>query len=421
MARNRRNKRTFKKITELISFKTFCILLSIFAVIILVCVGTIFYRHYQDEKLLAQQRQELDQRIESIFTETEQNIADSNSKTRDSIIRFSAVGDILCGEEMLQDAYQEDTKSYNFDPMFQGVSSFLQRSDIILGTMETNFTNNSYSGYGNRNSPKQFAQAVKNTGVNLVSLSTNHSLDYGIKGLTQTKEYLQSIGFSTVGDSLGENTVTIKTVKDTKFAFLSYTYGVENQASKTKKELASVNIYSEESAKKDLEYAKENADYIFVIMHWGEDYATNPSKEQKEIADFLIENGANVILGNHPAVIQPMEVRKNEEGENVFIAYSLGNYISSIDYANSKIELVLNIELRKSGEDGKVYLSKVDYTPIYVLDRGQDAENRYQLIDMKGIAKAYANGNKDIVSKETYEELLKGLDLLEEVVETNEE
>ena len=182
-----------------------------------------------------------------------------------------------------------------------------------------------------------------------------------------------------------------------------------------------MNIYSEESAKKDLEYAKENADYIFVIMHWGEDYATNPSKEQKEIADFLIENGANVILGNHPAVIQPMEVRKNEEGENVFIAYSLGNYISSIDYANSKIELVLNIELRKSGEDGKVYLSKVDYTPIYVLDRGQDAENRYQLIDMKGIAKAYANGNKDIVSKETYEELLKGLDLLEEVVETNEE
>ena len=83
--------------------------------------------------------------------------------------------------------------------------------------------------------------------------------------------------------------------------------------------------------------------------------------------------------------------------------------------------MVLNIELRKSGEDGKVYLSKVDYTPIYVLDRGQDAENRYQLIDMKGIAKAYANGNKDIVSKETYEELLKGLDLLEEVVETNEE
>src|SRR5699024_317958 len=149
---------------------------SIFAVIILVCVGTIFYRHYQDEKLLAQQRQELDQRIESIFTETEQNIADSNSKTRDSIIRFSAVGDILCGEEMLQDAYQEDSKSYNFDSMFQGVSSFLQRSDIIVGTMETNFTDNSYSGYGNRNSPKQFAQAVKNTGVNLVSISTNHSL-----------------------------------------------------------------------------------------------------------------------------------------------------------------------------------------------------------------------------------------------------
>lgn len=61
-------------------------------------------------------------------------------------------------------------------------------------------------------------------------------------------------------------------------------------------------------------------------------------------------------------------------------------------------------------------LSKVDYTPIYVLDNGQQSENRYELIDMKGTAKAYANGNTEIVSKETYEQLLKGLDLLEEVV-----
>lgn len=417
MARNRRNKRSFKKITDVISLKMFLILLTILLTIIAICLGTIFYRNYLDEQLLAKQSEELNQKIESIFEETIQNIADSNSTKRDSIIRLSAVGDILCGEEMLQDAYQEETKTYSFTHMFQNITGFLQRSDIILGTMETNFTNNSYSGYGKRNSPKEFAQAVRNTGVNLVSISTNHSLDYGVVGLKQTKDYLQELGFATVGDALGENTVTIQTIKNTDIAFLSYTYGVEDQSSKSKEELETLNIYSEEKAKKDLEYAKENAQYIFVIMHWGEDYVATPSKEQEEIADFLIENGANVILGNHPAVIQPMEIRQNSNGENVFIAYSLGNYISSINHANSKIELVLNIELRKSGEDGKVYLSKVDYTPIYVLDHGENAQNRYELIDMKGTAKAYASGNKEIVDKKTYQELLEGLELLEKVVE----
>lgn len=420
MARNRRNKRTFKKLTDIISLKTFLTLLTSLTIIILLCLGIIFYRNYQDKQLLAKQRQELDAKIESIFTETIQNIANSNQNKPDSIIRISAVGDILCGEEMLKDAYQEENKTYSFDSMFQNITGFIQRSDIVVGTMETNFVNKAYSGYGNRNSPKEFGEAVKNSGINLVSLSTNHSLDYGLQGLKETKQYLQEIGFSTVGDRLKEETVTIKTVKNTKIAFLSYTYGVEEQTKKTKEELNSLNIYNEETAKKELAYAKENADYIFVMMHWGDPYATKPSEEQKQIANFLIENGANVILGNHPAAIQPMEIKKNKQGENVFIAYSLGNYISSINNDISKVELVLNIELRKSSIDGKVTLSKVDYTPIYVLDNGEKAQNRYELIDMKGVAKEYAGGNTNIVDKKTYHQLLDGLKLLEKVVESKE-
>ena len=411
MARTRRNKRSSKKLIEYINTKTFTLL-----IIILICVATIFFRNIQEKKLLAQQSEELNKKVEEIFAETTQNIANSNNNKKDSILRVSAVGDILCGDEMLQDAYDENTKTYSFNQMFQNITSYIKRSDIVLGTMESNFTDNAYSGYGNRNSPQEFGEAVKESGINLVSISTNHSLDYGISGLKQTKKYLEQIGFSTVGDRLDENTVNIQTIKNTKIAFLSYTYGVENQSSKSKKELESLNIFDKKLAKKDLEYAKENAEYIFVIMHWGEPYATKPSNEQKEIANFLIENGANVILGNHPAAIQTMEVKQNAEGENVFVAYSLGNYISSIDNDTSKVELVLNIELRKKAEDGKIVLSKVDYTPIYVLDNGTNAKYRYELIDMKGTAKEYAGGNTSIVSKKTYNKLLDGLKLLEQVI-----
>ncbi len=416
MARNRRNKRSVQKLTDFISLKTFLILFLILTLIIISCVGIIYYRNYEDRQLLAKQKEELDRQIESIFSETLQNIADNHTRKPDSVIRISAVGDILCGEEMLKDAYEESTKSYEFDQMFKNITGFIEGSDLVLGTMESNFTNKPYSGYGNRNSPKSFATAVKNSGVNLVSISTNHSLDYGKEGLKTTKTCLEEIGFSTVGDRLDDEPVNIQTIKDTKIAFLSYTYGVEDESKKSQKDLESLNIYSEKIAKQELEYAKENADYIFVIMHWGAPYATEPNKEQKKISDFLIKNGADVILGNHPAAIQPMEIKQNSEGENVFIAYSLGNYISSINNDVSKIELVLNIELRKSGEDGKVVLSKVDYTPIYALDHGEKAKNRYELIDMKGVAKSYASGNKEIVDKGTYEKLLDGLDLLQKVI-----
>ncbi|MGN1270161.1 MAG: CapA family protein [Clostridia bacterium] len=414
MSRNRRNKRNQKKITELISLKTFLILLVILILIISISSTIILYRKHQDKLLLAKQREELEKEIEAIFTEASENINNTNNTKRDSIIRISAVGDILCGDEMLNDA--KEGQNYDFTHMFSNITSFIKGSDIALGTMETNFTNNTYSGYGNRNSPIEFAKAVKNSGINLVSISTNHSLDYGVEGLKETKEKLQELEFETVGDTLGENSVVIKDIKDTKIAFLSYTYGIENSSYKSKEELNSINIFSKKKAEADLKYARDNSEYIIVIMHWGDLYTTTVSKSQKEIAEFLVENGANIILGNHPAVIQPMEIKKNLKGENVLVAYSLGNYISTINYDNSKIELILNIEIRKSIEEQKVILTKVEYTPLYVLDNGEKAQNRYQLIDMKAVAMAYANGNTSIVSKNTYNKLIEGIKLLENVL-----
>lgn len=416
MSRNRRSKRSSRSILEVMSSKTFITLTIILAIIIVICSVTIFYRNNKEKKISAEQRAELEKNIEAIFEETEKNIANSNNTVRDSIIRISAVGDILCENSILEDAYDKDTQNYDFTSMFKNMSTFFADSDITVGTMETNYTDDKYSGYGQRNSPTSFAEALKNIGIDLVSISTNHSLDYGIEGLQETKRALEGIGYDVVGDNLGESRVKIKTIKNTKIAFLSYTYGFENQNSKTKDELDSANIYNSEIAKQDLEYAKENADYSIIIMHWGDAYSTKPNKEQQNIAKFLVENGADMILGNHASAVQKMEIMQNAEGKNVLVAYSLGNYISGETMDISKIELVLNIELRKSGETGEVVLSKVDYTPIYVLDRGTKAEDRYELIDMKGTAKAYAEGNKKIVNKATYNKLVEGLKKLEGII-----
>ena len=142
-------------------------------------------------------------------------------------------------------------------------------------------------------------------------------------------------------------------------------------------------------------------------------------QKTKNIAKYLIDNDVDLIIGSHPSVVQPMEVVQNEEGENVFVAYSIGTYISTLSAEEARTELVLNIELRKSGKDGKVTLNKVDYTPIYMLDNGENTANRFELIDMKSTATSYAGGNTNIITRETYEKLIKGLERLNKVLGLN--
>ena len=417
MSRNRRHTRRIKSIRDVLNMKTFLIIVGILLVIIVSCIGINEYRRYQDRKLLAKQREELEKQSQELFSQMSTSISETNQSISesDSIIKMSAVGDILCSEAMLQDAYDENTKTYDFSHMFNNVSGFIDDADIIMGTMETGVMEWKYN---DKNVPLEFARAVKNSGVNLVTISHNHSLDNGVNGLQETRENLEDIGFDVVGDKLETaNAVCIKEVKNTKIAFLTYTCFMDNKAQKTEEELNCVNMYSEEQAKSDIEYAKENgAEYICVMIHWGDAISNTVSEEQKSIADFLVDNGVNLIIGAHPSVVQPMEVRQNADGDNVFIAYSIGTYVSTLSAEEARTELVLNIELRKSGKDGKVYLNKVDYTPIYMLDNGENAQDRFKLIDMKSTATSYADGNTNIVTRETYDKLVAGLNRLNEVL-----
>lgn len=416
MPRNRRNTRR-RSIKDYLNMKTFLTIVGILAVVIVVLLGVNEYRRYEDIQVLAREKEELEKQSQQIFSMIENNIQQTNQviSETDEIIKMSAVGDILCSQAMIEDAYDEAIKTYDFSHMFEGAASYINRADIIMGTMETNFTKGKYT---DENAPEAFAKAVKESGINLVTISHNHSLDEGLQGLKDTKECLEELGYQTVGDKLeSENAVLMRKVKNTNIAFLTYTYGVDNQKDKTKEELGAISIYSEKQVKSDIAVAKENgAEYICVMIHWGDAISDKVSKDQEKMADFLVENGVDMILGAHPSVVQPMEVRKNSEGKNVFIAYSIGTYISTLSDDNAKVELVLNIELRKSGKDGKVYLNKVDYTPIYVLDNGQEAQNRYQLIDMKSTATRYASGDTSRIDRETYDKLVEGLKKLEKLL-----
>ena len=167
----------------------------------------------------------------------ETEIKETNTKKdgikKTSTAKISAVGDILCQMDMIQDAQNED--SYDFSYMFDNITKYVKKSDIAIGTLETNFTSNRYSGVGKYNTPTEFLTAVKNSGISLVSLAHNHVLDYGEDGLNQTISKIHEKGMSITGiqnneeNENSEFTGNIKEVNGIKIAFLSYTYGLSNE------------------------------------------------------------------------------------------------------------------------------------------------------------------------------------------------
>ena len=425
--RNRRNTRRKNVILETITNKNFIRISSILLVAIIILFGSIKIRNYFDKKELAEQARELDKQTGEIFTAMETEIKETNTKKdgikKTSTAKISAVGDILCQMDMIQDAQNED--SYDFSYMFDNITKYVKKSDIAIGTLETNFTSNRYSGVGKYNTPTEFLTAVKNSGISLVSLAHNHVLDYGEDGLNQTISKIHEKGMSITGiqnneeNENSEFTGNIKEVNGIKIAFLSYTYGLSNENEVSEEEKSKVNIFSEELALKDIQYAKENSNYIIVIMHWGDVNSSTITDYQNNITGFLVNNDVDMILGSHPSVVEPMKIIQNAEGKNILVAYSLGNYISSLKYENADVELILNIQIAKSEDQEKAVLQKVDYTPIYVLDNGTKFEKRFELTDMKQLAKDYANGDTSKISRKKYDEIIKKLDELQKIVNEN--
>ena len=436
--RNRRNTRKRNVVLDTITNRNFIIIVSILLAVIIVAEGVIQIRKYQDRKLLAKQAEELEKQTGEIFTAIENELTNpsTNGETtvRTKTAKISAVGDILCQMDMIDDAKTSD--GYDFSHMFTGISKFVKNSDIAIGTLETNFVDGKYSGVGKYNSPIEFLKAVKDSGIGLVSLAHNHVLDYGTQGLEKTISKIKEQNIEITGikensertNEQDENTLdeekqenpdftgNIKEINGIKVAFLGYTYGLSNENEVNEEEKKKANIYSEELAKKDIEYAKQSSNYIIAIMHWGDVNSSEISEYQRNITSFLVENGVDMILGAHPSVVEPMEMIQTEEGKNVLVAYSLGNYMSTLKYDDANVELILNIQISKSSDSDKAVLQKVDYKPIYVLDNGTKAENRFELTDMKKIAQDYANGDTSRISRKTYESIISKLEKLQNTV-----
>ena len=297
--------------------------------------------------------------------------------------------------------------------MLKGPETALFTKDITIGSLETTFAGKEkgYSNYPTFNTPDSLATALKDIGVDVVSLAGNHALDYGYTGLCRTIDVFNNIGLSHLGTyNTAEDLekLLIKDVKGVKIAFINYTYGTNGIPVPSGKEYC-VNLIDKELIKKQIAQAKEaKVDMIVACMHWGTEYRTTANSEQKELADFLFKNGVDVIIGNHPHVLEPMEKRTVtlDDGtiKDCFVVYALGNFTADQREEITRDSAILNLTITKNS-DGKISIDKVNYVPIYMYKNKNISTKKFKILDFEKTISEYESGQDTSIGSSVYNNL----------------
>jgi len=295
-------------------------------------------------------------------------------------VSLVAVGDNLIHESVYQSARNDDM--YDFKPMLTEIKAYISNFDLkfinqeaILGGKEIGL-----STYPCFNSPFELGDALVDTGFNLISVANNHTLDRGEKAVLNSINYWegQPVMFSGSKKNNQDSHVILFDKNKIKFAFVAYTYGTNGIPHPNGKEYL-VNVYSNQLAKRDLEDLKDLVDVIIVSMHWGDEYQQYPNETQKQQAKYLSNLGVDIIIGHHPHVIQPIDMLENDKGEQTFVIYSLGNFLSDQQGIDRLIGMAVSINIYKSFASGEVIIL-LDQPEAKLLYRYKDYLNNFSVL-----------------------------------------
>ena len=259
-------------------------------------------------------------------------------------------GDIMQHEAQLKMARQSNGK-YSFSYCFRHIKEFVRSADISVANLETTIGKSGYSGYPSFCAPDSFLHAVKDAGFKVLLFANNHCMDKGKRGVLHTLDMLDSLQIAHCGvyrnaKEREERYPLIVEEKGVRVAILNYTYSTNGR------EIPSpmvVNLIDKETIARDIQSAREKrADAIIACMHWGDEYVSLPPQRVKELGDWLIEQGVDHIIGNHPHVVQPLEIRESSTtpDRNV-VAYSTGNLVSNMSLRRTDGGMMIAMKLMK--------------------------------------------------------------------------
>ena len=281
-------------------------------------------------------------------------------------VELIAVGDNLYHLSITNAGKQEDG-SYNYDNIYANIKDYIKDSDIKIINQEVVLTSDQsqWTNFPVFGAPIEGGEAVVNAGFNVVTHATNHSWDKGRNIAMEDIEFWKNqddLLLTGMYDSQEDyDNIVIGEYKGVKVAFLNYTQNLNGftlpSDSKYMVKLLDIDLIREDIAR-----AREQADIVIVFPHWGEEYQTTPSWYQKDLAQKMADAGADLIIGTHPHVIQPLEIITSEDGREVPCFYSLGNFVSNMPWNETYVEAMAKVRIKKEG--GKVSIECVEAVPM---------------------------------------------------------
>ncbi len=331
-------------------------------------------------------------------------------------LSFICAGDNIIHEAVYNNAESGD--DYKFDSIYEQIIPLIKDADISYINQESPICGDELgiSGYPTFNSPESLGDFLIESGFDIVNLANNHIFDNLQKGLEGTLSYWKTKNIFTVGayeDEADYEDIRVFEKDGVKIAMLSYTDFINSSKMKVYTQLKSdgdmdavIPFTDSDVIVQQIEYAKTVSDLVFVSMHWGEEDEHVPDSEQKKTAQLIADAGADVIIGSHPHVVQEIEWLEGEDGNKTLCIYSLGNILSTMEYARNLVGMMVRFDIVKT--DDAAYIENIEaiptvtyyeYHPDYPGDNTKRTDVKLYLMDNFTEQMADSHGCNDNESK----------------------
>ncbi|GEN86251.1 CapA family protein [Oceanobacillus sojae] len=319
----------------------------------------------------------------------------------DPKVTVAAIGDILIHDRVYDDAW--DGEKYDFKPMLAEVADYLKEPEITIANQETIMGGESIglSGYPNFNSPFEIGDDLQDAGVDIVTMANNHTLDRGEEAIQNAIAYYKEISMPYTGSFQSKEDQSeirvLETDQDISVAFLSYTYGTNGMPIPDGKPYL-VNLIDREQIKEEVEKANELADVTIVSLHFGVEEERTPNQDQADLAQYAADLGVDVVIGNHPHVLQPVEWLEGKEGNKTLVAYSLGNFLSGQYQFYNRIGGIFEFDLVK--EEDEVRVKAPRFLPTFVeFEEDGDTMSNIQVVPLEKASEEQIEDLDEVMSE----------------------
>ena len=332
------------------------------------------------------------------------------------------LGDIMQHKEQIKSAHIEgrDTlvsESYEYSDYFKHVGKYIDAADFAVANMEFALANGPFTGYPSFSAPTTLAEETKESGVDLFLCANNHICDKGKRGLKASFENYDKVGVPITGayrDSTEKyhNYPYITDIKGVRVAFINFTYGTNGIRVPSP---YLVNKLDKEDVAAAFSRARERgAQIIIALPHWGDEYVLKPNKEQKEWEKYLYELGADAIIGSHPHVIQPLEIKDKDSLSKQITLFSLGNFISNMSKTNTPMGLMLSLRIIVP-ENSDPYIDSCTPIPIWCSRMGR-FEKGYTVLPVE----EYLNKKELFLNQSDYQKMVETYNRLKYLFQNGE-